>query len=193
MPAAAVRVRVGVSRDEEYGFSLKLRPGGECDVEGGDDFPVVGSVLRMGTRLSDAERRFRALRELVGDGRPDAGGREQISCSDTEPSVSSNIVNSASVMSALSRLLTGGTIVFPECDDSASDTGRGDRLPESAPGRMVLWLAIVESLFRQSSFAAAALSRSCELPDFSVADDVPVSPPSEGCLECWVACAGGDG
>ena len=134
MPAAAVRVRVGVSREDDKGFSLKLRTGCDCIMEGGEVFPEV----RRGARLRDAERRFRAFKELVGDGRPDAGGRELVSCSETEPSVSSNIVNSASVMSALNRLLTGGTIVFPECEDSARDTGRGDRLPESAPGRIVL-------------------------------------------------------
>lgn len=183
MPAAAVRVNVGVSRDEVSGLSLKLRAGGDCETDAGEGFTVVSGLLRE-TMLSDAERRFRALIELVGDGRPDVGGREMVSCSETEPSVSSNMVNSASVMSALRRLLTGGTIVLPECDDSARDTGRGDRLPESTPGRMVLWLAMVESLFRQSSFAAA-FSLSCKLPDFSVLDDVPVSGPSlpDG-LEC---------
>ncbi len=134
MPAAAVRVRVGVSRACERGFSLKFRAGGDGMLEGGDVFPDV----RRWPSVNDAERRFRAFNELVGDGRPDAGGRGLASCSETESSVSSNIVNSASVMSALNRLLTGGTIVFPECEDSARETGRGDLLPESAPGRMVL-------------------------------------------------------
>ena len=111
MPAAAARVRVGVSREAESGVSVKLR---DCAVDEGDDLPDV----RDGTRLTDADRRFRALRELVGDGRPDAGGRELDSHSEAEQSVSSNMVNSASVMSALRRLLTGGTIVVAECEDS---------------------------------------------------------------------------
>ncbi len=93
--------------------------------------------VRDAAILTDADRRFRALREFVGDGRPDAGGRELDSHSETEQSVSSNMVNSASVMSALRRLLTGGTIVVAECEDSARETGRGDRLPDNAPGRMV--------------------------------------------------------
>ena len=132
IPAAAARVSVGVSRVDARGLSLKLRAGDwTCRVGG------VVSGRRTWVILSDAERRFLALRELVGDGRPDVGGRGTDSWSDIEPSASSNMVNSASVMSALSLLLTGGTMVLPECDDSASDTGRGDRFPDSAPGRTV--------------------------------------------------------
>ena len=138
--------------------------------------------VRGGTKLSDADRRFRAFNEPVGDGRPDAGGLELVSHSETEPSASSNMVNSASVMSALNRLLTGGTIVFPECEDSARDTGRGDRLPDSAPGRIVLWLVIVASLLRQSSLVSLTLSfsGSCALEAASVATGAPDSTASEG-------------
>lgn len=60
-------------------------------------------------------------------------------------------------MSALSRLFR--TTVCPECDDSARDAGRGERLP-NAPGRTVIWLVIVESLLRQSCFISlSGLSR----------------------------------
>ena len=176
-PVAAARVKVGVSRVATSGLSLKLRPGDWALKWGGG-----GSTdRRTETMLSDAERRFLAFKELVGDGRPDVGGRGMDSCSDTAPSVSSNMVNSASVMRALSLLLTGGTIVLPECDDSASETGRGDLLPDRAPGRTVVWLAMVESLFLQSSFD---FSLSCE-PPFSEAIDAPASPVSEGYRECW--------
>ena len=183
MPAAAARVRVGVSREAESGVSVKLR---DCAVDDGDDLPDV----RDGTRVNDADRRFRALRELVGDGRPDARGRELDSHSEAEQSVSSNMVNSASVMSVLSRLLTG-TIVVAECEDSARETGRGDRLPDSAPGRMVQWLVIVESLLRQSSLDSLTFSLSCEVPNESVERDVTASPASEGCLE-WLDVGSGD-
>ncbi len=182
IPAAAARVRVGVSRDNASGLSLIIRPG-ECGPAGLDGGSWCVALRRL-PRLSDADRLFRAFIEPVGDGRPEVGGRKPLS-SAAPLSASSNIVNSASVISALKRLLTGATIVFAECEDSAKETGRGDRLPERAPGRMVLWLAIVESLFRQSSLV---FSFSCTAAALSVATaEAGTSRPSRK-----RRCSGGD-
>ena len=86
--------------------------------------------------LTEAERRLRAFTEGTGEGRcclptlsPSSSASE---------SLSSAIAKSGSAMRALKRLLTAtGTMVCPECDDSARETGRGERLPFNAPCRTV--------------------------------------------------------
>jgi hypothetical protein len=107
-------------------------------------------------KFNEADRRFLDLREPDGElfptaiGDNDAGAMFWV----LSPSSSSAIANSASVTSALSRLLTG-TMVCVECKDSAIDTGRDVLLPTvAAPCRIVLKL-MFESLFRQTSFVSA--------------------------------------
>jgi len=104
-------------------------------------------------RFKEADRRFLDLREPDGEVVPlviDDNEVGIMSCP-LSPSSSSAITNSASVTSALSRLLTG-TMVCVDCNDSAIDTGREFRLPMlAAPGRMVLKL-IFESLFERAGW-----------------------------------------
>lgn len=86
--------------------------------------------------LREAERRFLVFAaEVTGERRRRPGVETRAISSESEPS-SSAIANSASVIRALRRLFAG-TMVWPECDDSARETGRGERVPDKAFGRMV--------------------------------------------------------
>lgn len=85
----------------------------------------------------------------------DCGGLAMGTGSISSESESPSSTRSESGTITLTRRLEG-TMVFTEWADSASETGRV-ALGRPAPGRIVMWLAIVESLFRQSSLVRESL------------------------------------
>lgn len=78
------------------------------------------------------------------------------------------MTNSASVIKALNLLFWSvvdllwfvGTIVCVDCSDSASETGRGVRVPAPEPGRRVMYEVVVASLRRLSSFSFSSSASS---------------------------------
>lgn len=88
------------------------------------------------------------------------GGIAEAAASVSSESESFSSTRSESGTITLTRRLEG-TMVFTEWADSASETGRV-ALGRPAPGLKVTWLAIVESLLRQSSLLEDSL-RLCGL------------------------------
>ena len=85
------------------------------------------------------------------------GGKGAITASVSSESESFSSTRSESGTITLTRRLEG-TTVLTEWADSANEAGRV-ALGRPAPGLIVMWLAIVESLLRQSSLVGESLGR----------------------------------
>lgn len=173
IPLASARVNVGVSRTEVEGDI-----GGAVseDSLGETTGRLVGLNGCDGPTFSDMDRALLDRTEAVGDDRWVEGF----------PSSSSAIPKSASVTSALSRLLTG-TTVWVDCRDSAVETGREARVADAAPGRCCVIVASLRLQASLESLLSPSLSLSFSFSfslsrSFSRSFSLSAAAPSSSCL-----------